>query len=752
MKQILTLTFLMLIGITHGQNLLRPTVTPQDIGVEALYELDGQVLIDMLQSESIDIEVGPLSFTGEREVVTYPVQMASGESDTYEVTVFTGPDGHLSYFTDGTVFMYHASEHQALSLHEEGLYALEIDTSDRGFQCAALSHPEAVGAETDVNTLSDKVIEVYLEADYALYRDKGGRTQTIQWLHNVFEVVKYMYSRENINTKVSSIYIWDRQDSYSQRSSVEALQQFRNSPHDKTGDLRHLVALGPNGLGGVAWLNTLCTSYNYAYSNVQSNFTTFPNYSWTVMVMTHEMGHNIGSPHTQSCAWGPNKDRALDNCYNTEGNCAPGPAPTNGGTVMSYCHLTSYGINLNNGFGSEPGNLIRARVNAASCLGSSGNQCITPSIGIGGTTETTATITWGGTGATNYYLRYRETNVNSWTEQATNQTSYTITGLRASTQYYIQLRSDCESQYNTTGSFKTKDAPEGCGQFVNTGFEDGMGMFTQSRDDDFNWTRKAGRTTSSGTGPNGAAEGRYYLYTESSSPNYPNQRAVLVSKCFTVGAGQKLSFDYHMYGSSMGILSIIQDGRVIWSKKGDQGNKWNKATVDLKESTGSVLIIEATTGQRYRSDIAIDDIRVIGGAGDGGDDGGNDGGGEVELCEAKKGSSVFEWIQSVSFGNTTITTGNNNGYVSRELDINLGNQQVELIPGYVRTPCLDIHWVVYRGGNNGWEEILARTGNRPQKASLDLTAGKYRVIMSYNRIGGACDEILWGEIEDYELR
>ena len=77
------------------------------------------------------------------------------------------------------------------------------------------------------------------------------------------------------------------------------------------------------------------------------------------------MGHNLGSPHTQSCSW---VGGALDNCYTTEGGCAPGPAPTNGGTIMSYCHLTSYGINFNNGFGTQPGNLIRSKVNGATCL------------------------------------------------------------------------------------------------------------------------------------------------------------------------------------------------------------------------------------------------------------------------------------------------------------------------------------------------------------------------------------------------
>ena len=79
--------------------------------------------------------------------------------------------------------------------------------------------------------------------------------------------------------------------------------------------------------------------------------------------------HNLGSPHTQSCTW---PGGAIDNCYATEGGCALGPAPTNGGTVMSYCHLTGYGINLANGFGPLPGQKIRNIIR--------NNPCLNPSI------------------------------------------------------------------------------------------------------------------------------------------------------------------------------------------------------------------------------------------------------------------------------------------------------------------------------------------------------------------------------------
>lgn len=38
---------------------------------------------------------------------------------------------------------------------------------------------------------------------------------------------------------------------------------------------------------------------------------------------------------------------------------------------MSYCHLTSFGVNFNNGFGPLPGEAIRSAIDASSCLSSS---------------------------------------------------------------------------------------------------------------------------------------------------------------------------------------------------------------------------------------------------------------------------------------------------------------------------------------------------------------------------------------------
>lgn len=318
----------------------------------------------------------------------------------------------------------------------------------------------------------DNCVRVYIECDYALFQNKGGTANTVNWITSVFNNLATLYANESINTTISEIFVWTTADSYSKTSSIEALNQFKNARPSFNGDIAHLAALGGSNLGGVAWLDVLCSSYKYAYSNISSTYQNVPVFSWTVEVMTHEMGHNLGSSHTQWCGW---NGGALDNCYTTEGGCAAGPAPTNGGTIMSYCHLTSYGINFNNGFGPQPGNKIRTEVAASSCLspgcGGGGGSCNTPSgLNISGITQTTATGSWSSvSGATSYTFEYKTNSGSTWTAVSTGTTSYNITGLTGNTQYNARIKAICSSgssAYSTTINFTTGSGTS-CGMPVN---------------------------------------------------------------------------------------------------------------------------------------------------------------------------------------------------------------------------------------------------------------------------------------------
>jgi hypothetical protein len=170
-----------------------------------------------------------------------------------------------------------------------------------------------------------------------------------------------------------------------------------------------------------------------------------------VEVVTHELGHNLGSWHTHSCNW---PGGALDNCYTPEGGCSSGPPPSNGGTIMSYCHLTGYGINFNNGFGPVPGARIRDKVLAATCLPASGN--VPAGLNTTNITNSSATLTWGAVpGATTYTVQYKLSSSSTWiTAGNTTSTSYNLSGLSANTTYNWQVKTDC-SNYSATANFTT---------------------------------------------------------------------------------------------------------------------------------------------------------------------------------------------------------------------------------------------------------------------------------------------------------
>ncbi|NMM47808.1 T9SS-dependent choice-of-anchor J family protein [Marinigracilibium pacificum] len=153
----------------------------------------------------------------------------------------------------------------------------------------------------------------------------------------------------------------------------------------------------------------------------------------------------------------------------------------------------------------------------------------------------------------------------------------------------------------------------------NQSFESGIGNWTQDTSDDLNWTRQSGGTPSSSTGPSSANDGSFYMYIESSSPNYPSKVGRLESPCFdlTGETTATFSFDYHMYGSAMGSLAVqaITDGgdwTTIWSLSGNQGNSWASASINMSSYLGETVKLRfvGTTGSSYTSDISIDKISM----------------------------------------------------------------------------------------------------------------------------------------------
>jgi|GEM_PF-2705990 len=216
---------------------------------------------------------------------------------------------------------------------------------------------------------SSNCVTVYVEANHDIYLDKGSVNAAAAYVLGAFNQVSILYDNDQIDLSVSELLVWDEPSPYTGPGASQYLVQFRTHLNGNyNGDLAHLVGFG--GGGGVAYLNVLCSSlWGVAYSGIASTYEDIPVYSWTVMVVAHEIGHNLGSPHTHACAWNGN-NTAIDGCGPEAGYSegCDAPLPT-GGTIMSYCHLIgSVGIDPSLGFGPQPGDLMRNNVYSASCL------------------------------------------------------------------------------------------------------------------------------------------------------------------------------------------------------------------------------------------------------------------------------------------------------------------------------------------------------------------------------------------------
>jgi len=163
----------------------------------------------------------------------------------------------------------------------------------------------------------------------------------------------------------------------------------------------------------------------------------------------------------------------------------------------------------------------------------------------------------------------------------------------------------------------------GCTNLISTfpyqeGFESNWGVWTETTSSLDIWRRQSGSTPSSSTGPSSAYDGNYYVYAETSGPNYPNKIGLLEGACFDLNqaAIADIQFHYHMYGATMGSLELqlsTNNGvgwNTIWSRTGDQGNAWHPSTVDLSSYVGGIIRLrfKAITGSSFTGDMAIDAI------------------------------------------------------------------------------------------------------------------------------------------------
>ena len=360
--------------------------------------------------------------------------------------------------------------------------SFSCSTSDKD---ALLNHNDNRAAQ---NSLSTKCATLYFEIDHNLYLENGSDVNaTTDWMTAVFNNVQTLFENDGISISLRSLFIWTSPDPYEGigNSSTSYLYKFNQIRPVFDGDLGQLIGIDPGGLGGVAvTIDGLCSSQNFSYSDVELAYQTVPTYSWTILVITHELGHLLGSPHTHACVWNGN-NTAIDNCAtaglgsSAEGSfCATNPLtiPTSG-TIMSYCHLVSnVGIDLSNGFGVQPAQQILTTFDSRTCLSTDCiNTCINTvqEIVVETTTLSTATLSWvDSSGTTSWNVRYYLYGVPPSNWNTVSSTSMVLTNLLPNTYYIFEVTPICPNNLEIGGRkliFMTADTFCSGSVFTDTG-------------------------------------------------------------------------------------------------------------------------------------------------------------------------------------------------------------------------------------------------------------------------------------------
>jgi len=299
-------------------------------------------------------------------------------------------------------------------INSEGLLASVTDTEELKAP-AILDEPLEVThqiAESVSTINSDSPIRVFFEVDHQMYLNMGSDiTRITNHFNAIWSQVAALYANDGVTIQSSGLKIWTTPDPYSDytagatNSIGNTLQKFLWGATRPVGsDLVHLLTTR-SGWGGIAYVSALCQPYSA--KGVSSIYTTsdYTNaiYQWSVNVVFHELGHNLGSKHTHWCGWTVNgvANQAIDGCWSPEGSCTRPVVPAGfKGTQMSYCHVTGNGIDMRLGFGPLPKAAVHNHINATKACRASygtGPDVTAPSLFVdglatGATLSGTATV------------------------------------------------------------------------------------------------------------------------------------------------------------------------------------------------------------------------------------------------------------------------------------------------------------------------------------------------------------------------
>lgn len=251
-----------------------------------------------------------------------------------------------------------------------GRYDFVCEVDDMEYNQQKLDNTPFFDPQALADENPDRCVKIYYELAHQVYvTNNSDLGDTLDWLTGIHNEISVLYDNDDISISLNAVMIWTEEDPYDVNTS-QMISTFKSNRPEFDGDIAKLIRTPATS--GRAYVATLCTpGFEYAYSGVDMDYESLPVYSWTVNSIAHELGHVMASQHTHACVWNGNWT-AIDKCGPEAGfneGCVSAPLPTNGGTIMSYCHLLEdIGINFVNGFGPQPAAYIRTIKNGRTCL------------------------------------------------------------------------------------------------------------------------------------------------------------------------------------------------------------------------------------------------------------------------------------------------------------------------------------------------------------------------------------------------
>jgi hypothetical protein len=336
------------------------SVTLRDFPLDTVRRVDLEVT--RFEVLAPDARIVAASASGEREIGRPDVVLLRGRvAGEAGSAVFLGlsPHGNNGYVTVGGATHIVSSGPAGKDL-DTVIYDLAAVDPEKvaatPFVCGAdlLEHPVLPAIEEQVRTGGTpagggcQAAEIAIETDYEFTELFEGDTDASStYATALLGACAEIFVRDvGTNLQIVFLRVWETADDpWEETSAFGRFNEFRSYWNaNMTGTLRDAVhflsGIPLSGAGGLGYAPGLCVpEFDYALSAHLNGFFPYPledhhSDNWDVLVVSHELGHNFGAPHTHSMS------PPVDCCGCNPQDCSD----AHNGTIMSYCHICEGGV------------------------------------------------------------------------------------------------------------------------------------------------------------------------------------------------------------------------------------------------------------------------------------------------------------------------------------------------------------------------------------------------------------------------